>query len=105
MRDFVDMRDTLKQRAIEKAEASVDKRLEGMNEFRAQLKDERANFITVDKLESEKTAIHGRIDAMAKDYDALEKWKNNMQGRFVIIAIVITVVAGLIGAFISHLFK
>jgi hypothetical protein len=50
MRDYVDLRFSDMVRAVDKAEKTLGDRLASMNEFRDQLKDQAARFITRDEL-------------------------------------------------------
>jgi hypothetical protein len=50
IRDYIDLRFTEFQRAVDKAEATMGSRLAGMNEFRDTLKDQASRFITRDDL-------------------------------------------------------
>lgn len=49
----------LNERAIKKAEESMTTRLEGMNEFRNQIKDERANLATKDITDALEKRVNG----------------------------------------------
>jgi hypothetical protein len=46
LKEYVDLRFTANQQAIEKAERTMNTRLEGMNEFRDTLKDQASRFLT-----------------------------------------------------------
>ena len=50
LREYVDKLFTLNQQAIDKAEHSMNNRLEGMNEFRDSLKDQAVKFISRDEI-------------------------------------------------------
>lgn len=47
----------LLQKAIEKTETALEKRLEGMNEFRSQLKEQAGQFITRDTRDADKEVL------------------------------------------------
>jgi len=46
LRDYIDTRLVAEQRATEKAHETMERRLEGMNEFRSALKDQANQFVT-----------------------------------------------------------
>lgn len=46
LRDYIDLRFNELQRAVDKAESTMNLRLTGMNEFRDALKDQASRFIT-----------------------------------------------------------
>jgi len=86
------------QRALEAAEGALRARLEGMNQFRAQILEERALYVRRDQLEP----ILARLQKT-------ENSESNFGGRFWMLAIVLTCGASLLTAglvlFISHLMK
>lgn len=72
----------------------MEKRLEGMNEFRAQLKEQASTFATKEMLEQLRLrfdtlggqlptgyATKDIVEALDKRLDTLEKYQSNMQGR------------------------
>ena len=61
LRDYVEMRLELTDRAIDLAREGMENRLESMNEFREQLKAQSAEFGTRDGMETLKDAIHGCV--------------------------------------------
>ena len=72
LREYTDTRFRSQEEATERARASMEKRLDGMNEFRNTLKDQGATFITktehaawcdrVSKLELSKATLEGKAD-------------------------------------------
>ena len=54
------------ERAVEKAEDAMCKRLEGMNEFRAQLSDQSKTFITYDVYDVNHKLLESKIDSISK---------------------------------------
>jgi hypothetical protein len=86
----------VKIKAIEKAtkiaKKQMDKRLEGMNEFRESLKDQASKFVTKDE-----------FNRLVEDVKTLTAFKNTVQGRNS-IAIFIAL-AGLIVAIIAIFIK
>lgn len=74
---FKDIKD-----AIRVASAAMDKRLDGMNEFRNQLNDQTKSFVT-------KESVDERFTSMQSKIDALQKFNNIALGAFLIIQIMI----------------
>lgn len=54
------------QKALEKAESSISRRLDGMNEFRDQLKDQTKTFLTWDAYEAKHGALETKIESIQK---------------------------------------
>lgn len=73
-REKNDLRFNTSQRAIEKAEAAVERRLEGMNEFRASLADQAR--LLMPRLEAD-----SRISALAEQIRNLESRIDRQEGR------------------------
>jgi hypothetical protein len=67
------------QRAIEAATKTLDHRLEGMNEFRAQMEKERTQYVRVE-----------RFEAFEQRLEGLEKRSANQDGRFWALGIGLT---------------
>ncbi len=61
------------ERAVSKAEAATEKRFEGVNEFRAQLSDQAARFITRDELQALESKLVGLIERTRMDVESLAK--------------------------------
>ena len=70
--------------ALEHSRQVMEARLEGMNEFRAQIQDERKDLMSVDRYNVRHELIETKISVM-------EKTVANMQGRMTAIAAAITV--------------
>ena len=90
---------------------ALDKRLEGMNEFRQQMNDMASRFITRSDVESAQKYMTDRVgatelsisncisrqelasqqSAISERVSGLEKFSNNMQGRMWVIAAVVVV--------------
>ena len=62
---------TLNEMAIKKAEESMLQRLESMNEFRAQIKDERGSLATKDALESVRDSTDTRLKLLERSSENL----------------------------------
>lgn len=52
--------------AAKVALAAMDKRLDGMNEFRNQLKDQTANFSTKESVDTQMQMLESKIEALQK---------------------------------------
>lgn len=72
MSDTVDLKEYLNSRiddvkdSVKTAYTSMEKRLESMNEFRTQLKDQAARFVTREEMES-------KIDNLVEKMESLQK--------------------------------
>lgn len=54
------------ERAVDKAEEAMCKRLEGMNEFRSQLSDQSKTFLTVTVYDANHKLLETKIEALQK---------------------------------------
>jgi hypothetical protein len=72
LRDLMDQRFRAQEQAIDKAERSVERRLEGMNEFRQTLTDQAATFMPRGEAEQRAGANAEKIDGLAARLDRLE---------------------------------
>jgi hypothetical protein len=61
------------EKAIVKAEAATEKRFEGVNEFRAQLSDQAARFVTRDELAALEDKMVGLLERNREDIEQLAK--------------------------------
>lgn len=108
VRDFLAAIRAADQIAISKAEESVNKRLEGMNELRAQIAAERAEYVRQDTysarhdelisristLEQGQVGLTGQVSTLAglaAKVNVLETGAANIAGRMTIVAFGITV--------------
>jgi hypothetical protein len=105
LREFMEQHFALNQLAIDKAEMGVDKRLEGMNEFRAQQADVIAKFATNERLNEIIRAIELKADLQDKTLDDLNQWKANIQGRMAVIIILWPLLIGVVTFILSHVYK
>jgi hypothetical protein len=75
----------LTQTALEKAERAMEHRLEGLNEFRGQLRDQAATFASRDLVDSRLATLSIRQDEATERIEArlklLEHNSANLQGR------------------------
>jgi hypothetical protein len=73
------------QIAIDSTVKAFETRLESMNQFRAQILEERANFLTTAVFNAEYKALESKmeiiVNANLKRIELLEHYKSNMDGR------------------------
>ena len=78
------------QRAIDSALVTLNIRLEGMNEFRAQILKERGDFVKQPVYDSQRAALEAKVDVQGK-------WIDNMTGRLWMLGAFILVINILVG--------
>ena len=61
LKEHIESRLQALEKATEEAKKTLEKRLEGMNEFRSQLKDQAGTFITRVEFEAFKEAMNSRF--------------------------------------------
>lgn len=74
------LRDEATSKALTLATGTMERRLEGMNEFREQLRSQAGTFVTRESIEPVMNAEKERVRA-------LELWKSNIEGRIIMIAV------------------
>jgi hypothetical protein len=76
----------LNQRAVDEAVRVLNARLETMNEFRAQIANERGEFVRQEIYTSEhkssESKFEAAIDRLITRIAVLENYKSNIEGRF-----------------------
>jgi len=96
------------QLAIDASVKALDARLEIMNQFRAQISEERGEFVKVDVYGSERKALEAKfeakLDAGDKRIGILENNQSNQAGRTAAYVTVTGVVFALIEIFL-HFWK
>ena len=75
LKEYVDIRFKMSDDSVGKAQVAMERRLESMNEFRAQLNKQTETFAT-------KEMLYAKIDALEKSIAELQKSKSNLDGRF-----------------------
>ncbi len=104
------------QRAIDEAVKTLNTRLEGMNEFRAQIYQERTEFVKVpifdskvQNFDSEYKILESRFEtAMEKNSNRISMLENNQSnqaGRTAAYGAIMSLFAGLLAVLISHFWK
>ena len=78
---YVDTRLTATETAVNKAEEQLRQRLEGMNEFRGQLKDQAATLATREALDLTRDRLRQDLERLTERLGAVEKVQANQAGR------------------------
>lgn len=95
LKEYFDRRFTDAETALDKASVAVDRRLEGMNEFREQLTNQATTFLPRNEYQVQHDAL---IDRVA----LLESWRNKTLGGVAVLMLI----SGTLGAIIVKvLFK
>lgn len=79
--------------AVAKAEAAMNRRLDGMNEFRDTLRDQASRFVTTD-------VLNVRFDTVMQKVWSLERFRDNLDGRILAwgsIFVVLNLILGIAG--------
>lgn len=97
----------LTESALGKADTSLDHRLDLMNEFRAQLRDQSHTLVSKDVLDSLVVANNARLEAVSRELDLLRAQNDRMQGvlsvaRFLGVGGLATAAVALVLAFTGH---
>lgn len=101
LRELMAQHNKLTQMAIDKAEQTMNHRLESLNEFRAQQADIIARFATMEKLNAEVAALNQRINTQVKEIDELKQDRSKGHGRGQVIQIIWSLMASVIVVLIS----
>jgi hypothetical protein len=72
LRQYVDIRFDAQQKAVDKAEIDLNKRLDSVNEFRKQLADQTQTFITRNEYGQAYAALADKVTELTKRIDAAE---------------------------------
>lgn len=94
LKEYVDKLREADQRALLAALASADKRLDGMNEFRQQLTDQTASFLT-------RAEADARISAATEKIDVNSARLERIEGRHIGSAATFAVALSIIGLMIA----
>jgi len=85
------------QRAVSKAESAVDKRLEGMNEFRGAVQDITATMMPRAEAENRIATLAKELGALAARIDRGEGRGSGLNASAVYIAMGVAILGGLLG--------
>jgi len=101
LREYIDLKYNDIKQSTELARNSMDKRLDGMNEFRETLKDQASRFITRTEIDSKMEVVYSNIKNLEISKATLEGKASQSSLTFTIIMSVL----GLIIAIISLIYK
>lgn len=76
------------ERARSRATDSLDRRLDGMNEFREELREQAARFATNE-------FVDGKAEALRVRIDSIEKRNANLDGRLAMVAVLVSAVVSI----------
>jgi hypothetical protein len=94
LKEYLDVKINASEKAKDTAYASMEKRLEGMNEFRDTLKDQAAKFVTRDELASQLERINILVKSLELSKATLEGKANQSS---VNVAMIFSILGTLIG--------
>ena len=103
LKHIVDLRFSENQRAIDKAERTMNARLEGMNEFRESLKEQGARFVTTDVLNAKSDGFAAIAAANQKRIEMLELSRAESHGKQLGINVVIGAIVIVVNLLILYL--
>lgn len=66
LKEYLNSRIDDVKESVKTAYAAMEKRLEGMNEFRSQLKDQAGRFVTREEMDQRFTSTNARIEALQR---------------------------------------
>lgn len=89
------------QKAIEKAEASVDRRLEGMNEFRASLADQAGRLMPRAEADNRFSGINEQLKDISSRIDRQEGRGSGLNAGWGYLVGAVGLLAGLIAIFMK----
>lgn len=90
----VEQRFQYSDKAIDKAEAAMNERLAGMNEFRDTLRDQAGRMAT-----------RVELDALNATVEGMRREKSNTDGRLAVVAFVVSIMASLLVAWLSSVIR
>jgi hypothetical protein len=101
LRDYFESTIADHRRSVEQAKEQMEKRLDGMNEFREQLKDQAAKFITRDEMMVGRQAILEEIKGLRHLADLSEGKASNKMMMITTGIASAGVIIGLLGVILS----
>jgi len=81
---------------IELSRVAMEKRLDSMNEFRAQLNDQAGKFIT-------RTEMELKLEVLEKDVRALMSYRDEMKGKASQSAVTVSLVISVLGLILAFI--
>ena len=94
LRDYFEARIVALEKATSLAAATMDKRLDGMNEFRDTLKDQASRFITRDELRIQMHATNETLKSLQSYRDQME---GKASAKSVYVAMALSIIGLIIG--------
>jgi uncharacterized protein YhaN len=88
-------------KAMEKSEDRLDIRLESMNEWRSQMKDQTSTFITKNEVLLSIGSLSARIEELSKAIHELEIDRAKLEGKADQKSLMYTAIASAIGLLLS----
>lgn len=101
IKDYFEMRIEALEKATTLAALQMDKRLEGMNEFRTQLKDQGQTFLTRAEMDIVSHNTRSEISLMKDDIRILREAKAQMEGKASQQSVQVSLVFAIIGILIG----
>jgi hypothetical protein len=96
LREFIEAKFVALEKATDDARSQMEKRLDGMNEFRETLRDQAAKFVTRDELD-----LHmNKVDAVLKD---LQTTRSELKGKAEQQTVTQTTILALLALFLAGL--
>jgi hypothetical protein len=99
LKEYIDQRFTETNRALTKAEAALETRLEGMNQFRAQILTERADLLSKEEYETRHHALEQQLSGAEERIETrlaiLERWQSKIIGAMALIIFLTPVLTAL----------
>lgn len=94
-------------RALQKAAGDITSRLEGMNEFRAQISLERQLYVSRVLFDSERNALETKLEALINSnghrITVLERAQSGAQGSMWMLGVVATILGVVVGLIFRYL--
>lgn len=94
--NLVNQRAESAERAIAKVEVATEKRFENVNEFRGQLKDQAATFMS-------RVEIESRFNANVERITRLESSRDNLTGRFAMLGLALSFGLTVVGLIFKYI--
>ena len=86
------------ERNLQLAAGALREKLDGMNQFRHQIDNERALYVKRDAMDALAKTHSIDIDRLAQRLETLENWQANILGRQLIFGGAVVVLAGIVTA-------
>ncbi len=96
LREFLDSKIIDIKESVKTAYASMEKRLEGMNEFRDQLKDQASKFVTRAEIDILMSRINSDIRELLQSKANLEGKASQQSVNMALLISVISIIVGIV---------